>query len=78
MSKTLKGTFKNSKEIPVAGEEHGVEEHLEMKGEGGKEAGAGCKGFGSLMKQPIACCCDQVGLHIPFFILHLSDSQEVK
>lgn len=32
ISKSLKGTCKNSKEIPAAREEHGGEENLEMRG----------------------------------------------
>ena len=32
ISKSLKGTCKNSKEIPVARDEHGGEENSEMRG----------------------------------------------
>lgn len=66
------GTCQNSKEIPVAREEHGGGDHLEMRGvrrEG--DWGWVHKGFSSQMKHPFVCGYDPVELQISFLLLYL-------
>lgn len=77
MSKSPKGKWEmchlqEFKEILCAGEEHGGVGTLRDEGRGaGRRLALVWEGFDSQMKQPFACCCDQVGLQIPFLILLL-------
>lgn len=86
MSKSFKrkgecGSCKNSKRYPGGWRRAWGRGALggEQRRRGGDRA-QDEEGFGNYMKQPFACCCDQVRLQISFLILHLRTVtyQEVK
>lgn len=77
MSKSFKskwkcGSCKNSERNP--GGQRRAWGRGAIEADGGRREGDRTQvqeGFGNYMKQPFACCCDQVGLQISFLILHL-------